>query len=103
MAELTCLLDRDPDGVDATHLARADADRLSAAREHDRVRRDVLAHAPRKEDVVPRLVGNLAAGYAHRCALLRIGVAVLDEQTAEDTAEVALARRVLAPFAVLQD
>ena len=52
------LLDGDPDGVDAAHLAGADADRLQVLGDHDRVRADVLADAPGEEQVAPlRLVG----------------------------------------------
>ena len=43
------LRERDADGVDAAHLAGADADGGEVAREHDRVRRDVLRDAPRED------------------------------------------------------
>src|SRR5262245_42794625 len=43
VVELLRLLERDADGVDAALLPRADADRLRILRDHDRVRRNVLA------------------------------------------------------------
>ncbi len=56
---LARLLERDPHRVDAAHLAGADPDRLQVLGEHDRVRGDVLGHAPREEEVAPlRLVGS---------------------------------------------
>ena len=55
------LLDREARRVDARLLARADADRRQAAREHDRVRVDVLGDTPREQQVAPlRLGGRLA-------------------------------------------
>ena len=63
--------------------------------EHDRVRRHVLADAPREEDVVPGVLGDSAADDAHRRRAPRIGVAVLHEQSAEHAPEVAFAGRVL--------
>ena len=53
VAELARLLERDPHGVDAAHLAGADPDRLQVARDDDRVRDDVLADAPGEEQVAP--------------------------------------------------
>ena len=60
VAVLARLLDRDPHRVDAAHLAGADPDRLQVLREHDRVRRDVLADAPGEEQVAPLRLVELA-------------------------------------------
>ena len=46
---------RDARRDDAAHLAGTDADRRAVAREHDRVRLDVLADAPREQQVVELL------------------------------------------------
>ena len=58
VAELAGLLERDPHRVDAAHLAGADADRLQALREHDRVRAHVLADAPGEQQVAPLLLAS---------------------------------------------
>src|SRR6266496_680216 len=93
VAVLARLLDRDPDGVDPAHLPRADADRLQAPCQHDRIRGDVLGDAPREEQVAPTLVVELAAGDLHRLALVDRRIALLHEQAAEHALVVALARR----------
>ena len=86
------LLDRDPDGVDAAHLAGADPDRLQVLHEHDRVRGDVLAHAPREDEVAPLRLVELAGDDLPAVPFLDLGVGVLDEHPAEH-ALVARARR----------
>src|SRR5829696_5021316 len=48
-----CLLDRDPDGIDAAHLTGTDPDRLQVLGDHDRIGGDVLTHARCKEQVAP--------------------------------------------------
>ena len=73
-------------GVDAAHLARADPEGLAAAGDHDRVRGDVLDDRPGEQEVLPRLGRGVAADDVHRVERVAVGVAVLDEQAAEDTA-----------------
>ena len=81
---LARLLERDADGVDAAHLAGADADRLEVLGEDDRVREDVLADPPGEEEVAPAgLVRRLAGDDLHALAVVDLGVGVLDEQPAE--------------------
>ena len=92
VAVLARLLDRDPHGVDAAHLPGADPDRLQVADEHDCVRRDVLAHAPREQQVAPLRLADLAGDDLHRLAILDVAVAFLDEQPAEHALVVALGR-----------
>ena len=87
---LARLLDRDPHRVDAAHLAGADADRLQVLGDHDRVRGDVLADAPREEQVAPRSPRRLAGDHLHPLPVGDVPVAVLDEQAAEHALEVAL-------------
>src|SRR4051812_1905315 len=87
---LTRLLHRDAHGVDAAHLAGADPDGLQVAGEHDRVRRDVLAHAPGEEQVAPLLLGDAARDDLHPLAILDVRVTLLDEQPAENPLVVAL-------------
>ena len=72
VAELAGLLDRDPHGVDAAHLAGADADRLAALREHDRVRAHVLADAPGEQQVAPLLLVDGAGDDLHRLAVVDV-------------------------------
>jgi hypothetical protein len=84
MVVLARLLDCDPDGVDAAHLPRADADRREILRDDDRVRRHVLADAHREHEVAPL---PLVHGSGHGLpagALFDLRVGVLDEQPAED-------------------
>src|SRR5829696_3183088 len=97
------LREREPDRVDAAHLARADPDRPQVLREHDRVRAHVLAHPPREEQVAPVVLRELAARNRHPVALLDLAVAVLDEQPAQNACVVELARRLGAALAVAQD
>src|SRR4029078_1544050 len=65
---------------------------LAAARDHDRVRRDVLRHRPREEELLPRRLGGVAADAVLRGEWVAVGVALLYEQPAEHASEVALAR-----------
>ena len=70
-------------------------------REHDRVRRDVLADAPGEEQVAPLRLGR--ARRRRRCiavAVVDVDVAVLHEQAAEDALVVALAGRLAAALVV---
>src|SRR5438874_6900152 len=88
---LAGLPERDPNRVDAAHLAGADPERLQPAGDHDRVRRDVLADPPGEEEVAPVRLGRLAADRDHPLPVVDVAVAVLDEQAAEDALVVALA------------
>ena len=97
---LARLLERDPHRVDAAHLAGADADRLQALRDHDRVRRDVLADAPREQQVAPLLLGRRCRDDLHQLAVVDVDVALLHEQAAEHALVVALAGRLHAALAV---
>src|SRR5262249_58122789 len=83
--------------------AAADADGREAPRDHDRVRADVLAHAPREQEVAPKLLARVAARDLHPLAVLDVPVPVLDEQAAEDSLEVALAASEAAALLVEQD
>src|SRR4029077_18980424 len=100
---LARLLERDPNRVDAAHLPRADADRLQVVGEDDRVRSDVLADAPRKEQVAPGHLARRAADELHPLAALHVPAALLDEHPAEHALVVPLARVVQPPLAVLED
>jgi hypothetical protein len=56
-------LDRsDARGVDAAHLAGADADGHAVLAVHDGVRLDVLGHAPGEQQVAQLLLGGRALG-----------------------------------------
>ena len=68
VTELARLLDRDAHGVDTAHLTGADAEGLPAAREHDRVRRDVLDDAPARTAGRPTAPSDLAAHDLHPVA-----------------------------------
>ena len=59
--------DRDADRIDARHLAGADAQRAAAGDEHDRVRLDVLADAPREVEVA-QLLGRRRRASTRPCA-----------------------------------
>ena len=98
------LVDREPDGVDAAHLAGADADRREVLREHDRVRAHVLADLPGEQHLAPLALGRLALGDdLHLRAVLEVHVAVLDEHAAEHALDVALGDVDPPPLAVLED
>ena len=103
MAVLVRLLDRDPHGVDAAHLAGADPDRLQVLGDHDRVRGDVLADAGSEEQVAPLGLGRLARRDLHPLAVLDVPVAVLDEQAAEHALVVALPRLGASALGVVED
>src|SRR6266508_4685794 len=103
MAVLTCLLECEPDRIHAARLATADPDRRQIVRQHDRVRAHVLAHAPRKDKIAPARFVRFARHALHALAVVDVPVAVLYEQPAEDSPEVALAGREAAPLAVAQD
>src|SRR5439155_2755995 len=70
--ELPGLFERDLHRVDAALLTGPDPDRLQSLRDHDRVRADVLAHAPREQEVAPLLFRGLAADDPHRLAILDV-------------------------------
>src|SRR5256714_4731989 len=101
--ELPRLGERDLDRVDAALLAGADPDRLESPCDHDRVRADVLAGAPREQKIAPLLFRRLAAYDLHRLAVLDVPVAILDQQPAWNAFVVALAGAVRAPFVVDED
>src|SRR5581483_3174448 len=103
VAELRCLLDRDPDGVDAAHLAGADPDRREILRQDDRVRADVLADAPREDEVSPLRLVHLAGDDLPALPVLDVGVGVLDEHAAEHALVVALAGLAGTALAVEED
>jgi len=103
VTELAGLVHRDADGVDAARLPAADAERLPSASDHDRVGDDVLGDRPREEEVVPHRGARVAADDVHRIERIAVRVAVLDEQAAEDTLEVALARDEAAALGVGED
>src|SRR3954447_17238180 len=103
VVELLRLLKRDPDGVDAALLARADADRLQVLRDHDRVRGDVLAHAPGEQQVAPLLLGDGAGDDGHRLARLDVPVTVLHEEAAGDALVVELVGGERAALAIGED
>ena len=73
-------------------VIRTDADGRQVLREHDRVRADVLADAPREHEVSPGGLVGLAAADLHSLAVVDVPVTVLHEHSAEDALEVALAR-----------
>ena len=72
-------------------------------RDHDRIRRDVLAHTPREEQVAPLLLGHLPGHDLHLLAVLDVGVALLHQHPAEHALVVALAGRLGAALAVAED
>src|SRR3954471_1227828 len=102
VAELARFLDGDPHGVDAAHLSRADADRLQILDEDDGVRGNVLADAPREDEVAPLLLVGRAADHLPTLAFLDLAVRVLDEQAAQDPLVMARVG-IAAPLAVDQD
>ena len=98
------LLDREADGVDAAHLAGADADRRQITREHDRVGADVLADLPREQQLAPLGLGGAAlADDLHLGAILEVRVAVLDEHPADDLAQLGVDHVRRAALAVVED
>src|SRR5205085_10767466 len=62
-----------------------------------------LADPPRGEEVAPVGLGRGATDRAHSLAVVDVGVAVLDEQAAQDAAVVALARVASSALAVEED
>ena len=75
---------REPNRVDAAHLARADPHRRQAVGQHDRVR-GVLAHLPGEQHLAPLALGRLALGHhLHLRAVLEVEIAVLHQQAADD-------------------
>ena len=91
MPVLARLLDSDPNGVDTAHLPCSDSQRLPAPSQDDRVRRHVLDHAPREDEIVPLRVGELSADHLHLRAISDPGVALLHEETTEHSSVIALA------------
>src|SRR6266508_2268692 len=73
------LLDRNSRRVDSARLPTADAERLEALCEHDRVRPDVLAHAPREEEIAPLVFRRGAFDDLHVLSSLHVPVPVLYE------------------------
>ena len=96
-------VERELDGVDAARLTAADPDRREILRDHDGVRADVLAHAPREDEVAPCLFRRRAARDLHSFAVVDVPVAILHEQPAEYPLDVALAARKAAALAVVED
>ena len=94
---LAGLVDRDPDRVDAAHLAGADPERRPVLGEDDRVRAHVPADLPREQQVGPLLLGRLGLGRPRVIDLARLvdPVGVLDQQPAGDALHVALAGDVV--------
>ena len=89
---LAALLDREADGVDAAHLAGADADGGAVLGDHDRVGADAAADGPGEEHVVPLRLGRLGLGdRLHRLAQVGLVVELLDQDAAEDLLVVAFA------------
>src|SRR5207253_11165727 len=79
----------DADGIDARHLAGADADGLAGARVDDGVRLGVLADRPGEDERLELLCGRLAAGDDFEVfAAKAMSIAGLDEQAARHTFEV---------------
>jgi hypothetical protein len=103
VAELGGLLDRDPHRVDTAHLAGADPDRLQVLRQHDRVRRDVLADAPGENEIAPLRLGQLAGHELPGVAFLDLGVGVLDEHATKHALVAPLAGIAGAPLPVEED
>src|SRR5215218_7355237 len=98
------LLQGDSHGVDAAHLAGADADGRATSRQHDCVGADVLADAPREQQLAPLGVGRLPLRRdRHLGALLRVEVAVLHEQAAHDLLEVGVREMQRLLLVVLED
>src|SRR5437763_10759295 len=100
---LARLLERDLDGVDATHLAGADTDRLVVPRDHDRVRGHVTADLPGEEQILELLDRRRPDRRRERVRAPELRVALLHEPAAEDALVVELTRRVGAALALLQD
>src|SRR3954447_1875861 len=103
MTELAGLLHGDSNGVDATHLAGADAERLTVPHDLDGVRERVLDDRPGKEEVVPTLGRELATDDVHRVERVRLTVTLLDEHAAEDPLQVPLRGIDGAPLLVVED
>src|SRR6266545_25020 len=103
VAVLGRLREGDLHRVDPALLAGADADRLQRLRDDDRVGADVLADAPREQEVTPLLLVERAADDAHRLAIFDVPVAVLHEQPAQDPLQVALAAVVHAAVVIGED
>src|SRR5437899_10949207 len=103
MAVLHCLLQCQPYRVDPARLAAADPDRREVLREDDRVRADVLAHAPGEDEIAPAGLVGLAARDLHPLAVGDVPLAVLHERAAEHALEVPFPTRKAAALAVVQD
>ena len=104
VAVLAGLVERDLHGLDAAHLAGADAERLQVLGDDDRVRVHVLADAPGEEEVAPELLVGLVAGAnLHPFAVVHLRVGVLHEEAADHAAKVALAEGRAPALAVLED
>src|SRR5215218_11209102 len=103
-AGLAALLDREADGVDAAHLAGADAEGGAAFGDDDRVGADAAADGPGEEHVLPLLLARLVAGDGlHDLPRLGVAVAVLDQQPADHALDVAFARVGLAALLLAED
>src|SRR6266542_337793 len=100
VVELLRLLEGDPHRIHAALLPGADPDRLQVLRDHDRVRPDVLADAPREQQVSPLPLAQRSGDDVHRVALVAVPVPVLHEQAAGHALVVELFGRERAPLAV---
>src|SRR5439155_6332962 len=103
MTVLPRLVECDPHRIDAARLAAADADRREILREDNRVRTHVLAHTPGEDEVPPAGFVGLPAGDLHRLAVVDVPVAILYEQAAQDSLEIALPSREPTALAIAQD
>ena len=92
MPVLAGLLDRDAHRIDAAHLPGADAKRLAAAGDHDRVRKRVLDDGPGEQQIVPLGRGDLTTHDLHRVQRIGAGVALLHEEAAKDALGVPFGR-----------
>src|SRR5229473_3780998 len=93
----------DFDGIDAAHLAGADAERGAGAREDDGVGFDVLADFPGKTHGVHFVRRRNAFGYRAQLGVLNFAeIRLLHEHAAEDAFELKAALRLESPWWQLQ-
>ena len=103
VTELGGLVERDANGVHSAHLAGADTDGGEIGRNDDRVREDVLAHAPGEDEVAPLLLIRRAGDDRPAVAVLDLRVGVLHEHAAEHALQPALLRAGAPTLAVDED
>src|SRR4051812_14345503 len=101
--ELGGLVERYANGVHPAHLAGADADRGEIRGDDDRVRQDVLAHAPREDEIAPLLLVRRACDDGPAVAVLDLAICVLHQNAAEHALEPALLRTGPPALAVDED